>query len=826
MINFVNISKSFKDKAVLSDVNLHIEKGELVSIIGASGCGKTTMLRMINRLLEPTGGKILIKGEEISRTDKIELRRNIGYVIQQTGLFPHMTVQENIEIIPKLQKVGEKELADKTCALMEMIGLSSELLSRYPSELSGGQQQRVGVARAFAIDPEIILMDEPFSALDPITRGSLQDELVNLYAKYGKTVVFVTHDMDEAIKISDRICIMSGGRIIQYGTPEEILRKPADRFVEEFVGKKRLWSSPKYIHASDLMRTNPVVCAETVTLFKCVETMRSEGVDNLMVVDKQQRLIGIIGAKNIMYLQDKSETVGKHMLKDFKCVHPDENISNILKIVDENTDISCVPVVDGSLLGVPLGIAVCFIKPLKNPVLAVVNTVQAIPSIALLGFAIPFFGIGSLPAIIAVTLYSLLPIVRNTVTGISGINPETLEAARGIGLSNRQVLFKVQLPLSLPFIMAGVRISAVTAVGLMTMAAFVGAGGLGYLVFSGIRTVNNYQILAGAIPACILALSVDYLAAAIEKSMVPGRPKKCKKRAVALLLAVLLIFSTSLIMGYKKSGGRVIRIGGKDFTEQSIMVNLIAYMLEDRTDISVERKDNLGGTQVCFGAIIKGDIDMYVEYSGTAYANILKHDMSGDIQGVYNTAKKEFVQRYGLVVLEQMGFNNTYALAVRQDTAEKYDLHTISDLKKYAYTLKLAATLEFMNRQDGLQKLLNAYGLKFKEMIGIDSSPRYIALINKEVDVIDAFTTDSLIKKFNLTVLEDDKNFFPPYYAMPVIRQDALERYPEVVLIMQELGGILTNDIMLDLNYKVDELHMEPDMVAKDFLTERGLIDL
>ena len=202
VIVFENVTKSFKEKKVLSNISFHINKGDLVAFIGESGCGKTTTLKMINRLIKPTSGRILINGDSIETKDIIELRRSMGYVIQQTGLFPHMTVKENIEIIPRSEKRDSKQIAQRTRELMEMVGLNPfEYLDRYPTELSGGQQQRVGVARAFATDPEIILMDEPFSALDPITRSGLQDELINLQSQLKKTIVFVTHDMDEAIKI-------------------------------------------------------------------------------------------------------------------------------------------------------------------------------------------------------------------------------------------------------------------------------------------------------------------------------------------------------------------------------------------------------------------------------------------------------------------------------------------------------------------------------------------------------------------------------------------------------------------------------------------------
>nr|WP_286674205.1 MULTISPECIES: ABC transporter ATP-binding protein [unclassified Clostridium] len=348
VIEFKNVSKIFKNQTVLKDVSFKIDKGELVSIIGESGCGKTTTLKMINSLIKPSSGKILIDGENIGFKDVIKLRRNMGYVIQQTGLFPHMTIRENIEIIPRLEKVEKSNIEKKTYELMDMVGLNAEeYLDRYPTELSGGQQQRIGVARAFATNPEIILMDEPFSALDPITRLQLQDELIDLQSKVRKTIVFVTHDMDEAIRIADKICIMNGGRIIQYDTPENILKNPCNDFVSEFIGKNRIWSSPEFIKVKDIMIDNPITCYKNISLLKCVEKMRSSKVDSLMVIDKLNHLLGIVTAKQIQNNTDRSVAVENIMNSDFIKASPDDTIIDILELVKENK-ISRLPVVDES----------------------------------------------------------------------------------------------------------------------------------------------------------------------------------------------------------------------------------------------------------------------------------------------------------------------------------------------------------------------------------------------------------------------------------------------------------------------------------------------
>jgi osmoprotectant transport system ATP-binding protein len=347
MIQFERISKRYKTKQVLNEITFTINSGSLVAIIGESGCGKTTLLKMINRLIKPTSGTISIDGKSIGSMDEVALRRNIGYVIQQTGLFPHMTVKENIELIPKLEKMSPKDVEDNTKKLMQMVGLDcDEFLNRYPTELSGGQQQRVGVARAFATDPDIILMDEPFSALDPMTRSDLQDELVMLHAKLKKTIVFVTHDMDEAIKIADMICIMKDGDILQYDTPENILNNPVDEFVSNFVGKNRIWSSPEYIKVSDIMIEQPVTATKDLSVLKCIEKMRRNKVDSLLMVDRDsRRLIGIVKASKLRGIEDRTQLAEQFMYEDFPSLLPEQCILDALKIVTEN-QVSTVPVVD------------------------------------------------------------------------------------------------------------------------------------------------------------------------------------------------------------------------------------------------------------------------------------------------------------------------------------------------------------------------------------------------------------------------------------------------------------------------------------------------
>ena len=346
MIRFEKISKKYGNTAVLSDISFDIEKGNLVVLIGPSGCGKTTLLKIINRLIKPSSGDLFLNGESIFDKDEIELRRNIGYVIQQTGLFPHMTIRQNMEIIPLLQKRDKREVAQKSLQLMEMIGLDPALyLDRYPSQLSGGQQQRIGVARAFACDPEVILMDEPFSALDPPTRLQLQEELAQLQSTVRKTIVFVTHDMDEAVKIADKICILNGGTVVQYDTVEEIMKHPANAFVEAFIGKNRIWSSPEFIKAKDIMIAHPVCTPQDTTVLRCMYKMSQAKVDSLLITDRHRRLLGIAFAKDLRELENKNCPVSQVMLTDYEFVNPETNIVDILQSVNRSNR-SSFPVLD------------------------------------------------------------------------------------------------------------------------------------------------------------------------------------------------------------------------------------------------------------------------------------------------------------------------------------------------------------------------------------------------------------------------------------------------------------------------------------------------
>ncbi|MEO1769540.1 MULTISPECIES: betaine/proline/choline family ABC transporter ATP-binding protein [Enterococcus] len=301
MIEFDNVSKIYPgNKMAVENVNLSFNKGEFICLIGTSGSGKTTTMRMINRMIDPTEGTIKIDGEDIQQINPVELRRQIGYVIQNIGLMPHMTIRENITLVQKLLKV-DQEKRDKTAERMiDLVELPRDMLDRYPHELSGGQQQRIGVVRALAADQDIILMDEPFGALDPITRDSLQDLVKDLQERLGKTIVFVTHDMDEALKLANRIAIMDGGHVIQFDTPEKILQEPANDFVEELLGEDRLLQAKSdTTTVGEIMMNTAVSITPEKGLQSAVHLMREKRVDTLLVVDDSNTLKGFVDVETI-----------------------------------------------------------------------------------------------------------------------------------------------------------------------------------------------------------------------------------------------------------------------------------------------------------------------------------------------------------------------------------------------------------------------------------------------------------------------------------------------------------------------------------------------
>lgn len=334
MIVFENVDKAYKNKQVLTNVNLTINSGEFMVLIGSSGCGKTTLLKSINKLHSINGGSIKIDGVPIENQDSIKIRRRIGYVVQDAGLFPHLTVAENISTVLKINEYPQEKIAAHIDELLEMVELEpSAYRDLYPSQLSGGQRQRVGVARAFATDPEIILMDEPFSALDPVTRSDLQDEVVKLQKQLQKTVVFVTHDMDEAIKMADRICIIQNGRIVQCDTAENILKHPANDYVKLFIGQNRLWFNPDFIKAKDIMLKNPCRISANRTVIQALQVMNHARVDSVLVTENN-KFKGIVWLEDLKNFEKYNSPLEDFISEDYHAVNEEASLKDIVNTVN------------------------------------------------------------------------------------------------------------------------------------------------------------------------------------------------------------------------------------------------------------------------------------------------------------------------------------------------------------------------------------------------------------------------------------------------------------------------------------------------------------
>lgn len=346
MLSIKNLSKVYGGgKKAVDNISLEVESGEFIAFIGTSGSGKTTALRMINRMIEATEGQITINGKDVRKMNPVELRRKIGYVIQQIGLMPHMTIRENIALVPKLLKWSQEKKEKKAKELIKLVDLPEEFLDRYPSQLSGGQQQRIGVVRALAAEQDVILMDEPFGALDPITRDTLQDLVKELQQKLGKTFIFVTHDMDEAIKLADKICIMSEGQVIQYDTPDNILRHPANDFVRDFIGQNRLIQDrPNMRTVKDAM-IKPVTVHADSTLNEAVEIMRARRVDTIFVVGNNSRLLGYLDIEDINQGLRTNKDLIDMMQRDIYRVRIDSKLQDSVRTILKR-NVRNVPVVD------------------------------------------------------------------------------------------------------------------------------------------------------------------------------------------------------------------------------------------------------------------------------------------------------------------------------------------------------------------------------------------------------------------------------------------------------------------------------------------------
>lgn len=485
------------------------------------------------------------------------------------------------------------------------------------------------------------------------------------------------------------------------------------------------------------------------------------------------------------------------------------------------------------MAGIPLGILITRMTWLRSFIFGLVGIVQTVPSLAMLAFLLALTGkIGVLPAIIALSLYALLPIIQNTVTGLEGISPDIIEAADGMGMTPRDKMRLVKLPLARPVIIAGIKTAAVISVGIATLSAFIGAGGLGEFINRGLSLADNRLILLGAIPSAMLALYVSFAISSLEWGFNERKRKGYRllagKRGLAIsvlpLMVLFLIGGAGIVWKTIPDSENTIRIGSKNFTEQLILAEMMAQRIEDETDLSVERKFNLGGTMICHEALVSGELDMYPEYTGTGLIAILKSEVRpSDPEEVYSIVAGKYKELFDLRWLSPLGFNNTYAIAVRRADAEHNKWTSISDLRNPAVSLRAGFTSEFSERPDGYPGLKNEYGFGFGRVVDLDPAIMYDAVKEGQVDVITAFSTDSRILGYDLVVLDDDRGFFPPYYAAAVVREDVLEYYPEISEALEPLAGLIDELTMQDMNFQVDQKKRSVREVVREFLIKKGL---
>jgi len=485
-------------------------------------------------------------------------------------------------------------------------------------------------------------------------------------------------------------------------------------------------------------------------------------------------------------------------------------------------------------IAVPLGVAVARRRGLETPLLGLAGVVQTIPGLALLAIMVPALAmlgqltqrtlgfelrsIGFLPALIALTLYALLPILRGTVVGIGGVEPALVEAARGVGMRENEVLRRVTLPLAMPVIVAGLRTAAVWVVGTATLSTPVGATSLGNFIFSGLQTRNYVAVGVGCAAAAALALLLDQLIRALEAGLRDGR--RARVAGALLLLGALCAWAAiGFAAPTARSSSREIVIGAKTFTEQYVLSELLAARIAEQTGLPTRTLPSLGST-VAFDALRTGQIDVYVDYSGTVWATLMhRAQLPEDRARVLSEVAGFLRAEHGIEVAAALGFENTYALGMRAEHARRLGVARISQLAAHAPRLEIGGDYEFFQRPEWTT-LQRVYGLAFAAERSMDSSLMYQAVSQGEVDVITAFSTDGRIAAQGITLLEDDRGAIPPYDAIVLVGARLADEQPEVVAALAGLAGSIDAERMRRMNLAVDRDGRSPAEVAREFLAE------
>ena len=504
-----------------------------------------------------------------------------------------------------------------------------------------------------------------------------------------------------------------------------------------------------------------------------------------------------------------------------------EQLSLLPGYLTGHLQLTMVALLLGTSISVPLGVFASRLRWIELPIMGSASIIQPVPSLALLAIMVPVLAalnlqsIGYLPAIIGLTLYSILPILRNTVAGLQSVDPALIEAARGVGMTPAQQLRRVELPVAMPVIVAGIRTSTVWTVGIATLATPVGATSLGNYIFTGLQTRNFTAVMVGCVAASILALTLDGLVCALQVAV--KNRNRTLGAAVLGVFGLLFLFAGASIVPRLLSPSRDrITIGAKTFTEQYILSEIMAQTIREATQLEISVMQSLGST-VAFDALRSGYLDVYVDYSGTIWATIMKRDkLPTNRDEVLSKVARYLADEYGIVQVSALGFENTYALAMREQQARELGIRRISDLTPYAPRLSIGGDYEFFGRPEW-RDIEKTYGLKFGSRRSMDSALMYQAVANGSVDVISAFSTDGRITALNLRVLEDDRDTIPPYDAVILVSPHLIRKHPSVAEALRRLAGAIDADRMRQMNLAVDELGKSPAEVASEFLRESHL---
>lgn len=496
-----------------------------------------------------------------------------------------------------------------------------------------------------------------------------------------------------------------------------------------------------------------------------------------------------------------------------------KNGGEILNALWQHIAISVVATVITVLIALPLAIVLIDHRRAGEAVLQVASVIQTIPSLAILGLLIPLVGIGTIPAIIALVLYAIMPVFSNAYAGLTNIDPLLVEAADAFGVSRRYKLFKIQLPLAMPMILTGLRITVVMVIGTATLAALIGGGGLGTYILLGIQTNNNSALFVGAILAAVLALAASALIKFLAQT-------NLKHVIVGLIVVLAVGFGYAGVRAWQNAQHQTVTIAGKMGGEPEILINMYKELIEkDNARVTVDLKPNFGGTSFLFKGLRSGKIDIYPEFTGTVLQSLVKTNQSVPHQPTraYSLAKKLLSEQYAMTLLTPMQYQNGYMMTVRAADAKKYHLKSIADLKQVPQ-FRAAFDPDFYQQSDGYPGLKNEYGLTFNSVRTMEPALRYEALAKGKIDVTDGYTTDPQIKQYHLTMLTDTQQFFPPYQGAPLMNTKFAKAHPEIVKSLNRLAGKVTTSEMQEMNYQVTVKHEKAATVAHRFLVTHHLL--